>query len=620
MCGIAGVLDFDTNFELTREEIEGFVNPLRHRGPDGEQHHLTREENIYLWLAHRRLSIIDLTETGSQPMASYTGQSIIVFNGEIYNYRELRSELILHGRLFRSNSDTEVILNAFECWGIERALQKLDGMFAFAIYDKKERRLYLARDRFGKKPLYYYARGKQVIFSSDVRSFKAIRRIPLTIDPHALGYFFAELATPHENTIWCEVKKVAPASYMQFGEPGLVESKSFWRLKYSEDCTLGRKEIIEKTEFLLGQAVKKRLVADVEVSALLSGGIDSTLVVAKMAEHSSEPVKTYSVGFKEDRFNELPFARQVAEKFNTNHTELIIESRSLDNINDLILEFGEPFADSSMIPTYLMSKEISKNEKVVLGGDGGDELFGGYPSYHFTHKYDSLKQFSRLYPLAVALNKLYPSYRTDFLKQVLKQSSLPSFTLLNRHLGFEEDELKCLFNNEQFFKSLENEHTYIWNNHSSSSSALINVLSASLKTRLLNDYLVKVDRASMYASLEMRSPFLDRDLAEFTATLKPSQLFYRMGTKSILKEIAEKHFPKHFVHRNKMGFGVPLGSWFKGDLVYNLKDTILDRKQGLIDINYDFVEKILEEHTNGIVDHTHKLWSVYVFHIWANNQ
>jgi asparagine synthase (glutamine-hydrolysing) len=553
-------------------------------------------------------------------MISYSKQSIIVFNGEIYNYRELRNELIREGCHFKSNSDTEVILNAFECWGIEVMLRKLDGMFAFALYDKKAKRLLLARDRFGKKPLYYHVKGKQIIFSSDIRSFKAVNAISLTIDHHALGYFFAELATPQENTIWREVKKVKPASYILLDTSGYTQNKSFWHLQYTEDCTLGSKEIIERTEFLLTQAVKKRLVADVKVSALLSGGIDSTLIVAKMAEQSNNRIKTYSVGFNEDQFNELPFARQVADKFNTDHTELVIDTRSLGNIHDLILEYGEPFADSSMIPTYLMSKEISKNEKVVLGGDGGDELFGGYHSYYFASKYDVTKQFSSFYPLASALHRFYPSYRTEFLKRLLYQAKLPPFTLLNRQLGFDESELRTLFNNEVFFKSLENEHKLIWSKYACSSSALINVLSASLKTRLLNDYLVKVDRASMYASLEMRSPFLDKDLAEFTATLKPAQLFNGKGTKPILKGMAERYFAKDFVHRNKMGFGIPIGHWFRGDLIHNLKDVVLGGKQRLVDINYDYVEKILEEHTNGEVDHAHKLWSLYVFHVWANNQ
>jgi len=366
------------------------------------------------------------------------------------------------------------------------------------------------------------------------------------LDLHALGYYFAELSTPHEATIWKEIKKLKPGTYLKFESIGISLYKAYWELHYTEDCRLSRGEIIEKTEFLLNESVKKRLVADVHLSALLSGGIDSSLVVAKMAENTPGRVKTYSVGFKEELFNELPYARQVVNRFNTDHTELILDPKNLTNINELILEYGEPFADSSMIPTYLMSKEISKNEKVVLGGDGGDELFAGYYSYYFTHKFDKVKRFGFTYPFAEILSKVYPTYRTEFLKKLLEHTKHPAYTLLDRSFGFTEDDLQRLYPNQVFVESLKNEHQYIWKEFSpNSSSDLINVLSASLKTRLLNDYLVKVDRASMYASLEMRSPFLDKDLAEFAATLKPEQLFYKTGTKSILKEIAEFFSLRH---------------------------------------------------------------------------
>lgn len=619
MCGILGGVSFEGDFFPVQQELKEGSHFLTYRGPDDQGELLLETSRSKVSLAHRRLSIIDLSAKGHQPMISSSGRTIIVFNGEIYNYHLLRKELALQGYYFKSNSDTEVILNGFECWGIEKTLRKLDGMFSFALFDKQDDFLFLARDPFGKKPLYYLVDNNKIAFSSDIRSFKKITGISLTLNLHALGYFFAELSTPHEQTIWREVKKVKPGSFLRFGDGGISTYKTYWQLNYTEDCALDRHEIIEKTEFLLNESVKKRLVADVRVSALLSGGIDSSLVVAKMAENTTGRVKTYSIGFKEELFNELPYARQVAGKFNTDHTELIINPKDLDNVRQLILEYGEPFADSSMIPTYLMSREISRNEKVVLGGDGGDELFAGYYAYYFANKYDKVKQFGFAGPFAEMLHKVYPTYRTDLLTKLLLQAQYPPYTLLNRNFGFSENDLKSLFPDPCFVKALNNEHEYVWKEFSPHSrNDLINLLSASLKTRLLNDYLVKVDRASMYASLEMRTPFLDKDLAEFAATLKPQQLFHRTGTKSILKEISERYFSKEFTHRSKMGFGVPLGDWFRGDLINDLKEVLLGEKQKLVDFNYAFIEKVIDEHNHGEIDHTHRLWALYVFHVWAN--
>jgi asparagine synthase (glutamine-hydrolysing) len=619
MCGIVGGVSFNGNFFPTESELRAASDYLKYRGPDdrGELLHDTGSAKISF--AHRRLSIIDLSETGHQPMISISGRTIIVFNGEIYNYQSLKNELIGNGFHFKTQSDTEVILNSFECWGIDSTLKKLDGMFAFALFDLINNTLFLARDPFGKKPLYYFFQKNQIAFSSDIRSFNKIGGIEFSLDISAAGYFFSELSTPYQSTIWNEIKKVEPGSYLKFDEHGMLANNEYWQLNYSENCSLSQHEIYEKTGVLLREAVKKRLVADVKVSALLSGGIDSSLVVANMAENSSTRIKTYSVGFKEAPYNELDYARQVAKKFDTDHVELILYPGSLNNIKELILEYGEPFADSSMIPTYLMAKEISKTEKVVLGGDGGDELFAGYDSYDFAHKFDKFKKFSFAHPLSGVLKRLYPSYRIELLDRLLKQKKYPSYTLLDRNMGFSAIELGKLFSNRDFMASVQKEHEKIWMYASPNSChELINVLAVSTKTRLLNDYLVKVDRATMYSSLEMRSPFLDKNLAEFAATLRPDQLFFKMGPKSILKELARKYFSKEFVNRRKMGFSIPLGTWFRGDLLHDLKDVVLGGKQKRLDMDYQFIEQLIEEHSQGRIDHGHKLWALYVFHIWSN--
>jgi asparagine synthase (glutamine-hydrolysing) len=620
MCGIAGALLFDGGIELSDSICREYVAPLRHRGPDAEQQFsLQIGGNARLWLGHRRLSIIDLSASANQPMESSSGNSIIVFNGEIYNYKALRQQLASSGCTFQTQSDTEVILLAYEKWGLDQMLGKLDGMFAFALFDKRERALFLVRDRFGKKPLYYSIGNPHCcFFSSDIRSFSAIKNLQRTINPHALGYFFSELTTPRLDSIWNEIKKVPPASYLRFGKAGMQSAQTYWKLEYTADCSLSHRDIVSKSEFLLGNAVKKRLVADVPVSALLSGGIDSSLVVAKMSEHTN--AKTYSVGFKDDVYNELPFARTVAQKFGTNHTELIVEEASFDSVNDLILEYGEPFADSSMVPTHLMCREISKTEKVVLGGDGGDEFFGGYASYYFAHKMDQVKHLAAFYPAAKLLHKTYGSYRTNYLKELLRQARLPKHLLLNRNLGFSYDQLREILNDESFSDAADREHQRIWHEFAQSGKTAIQLMSASIQTRLLNDYLVKVDRASMFASLEMRSPFLDTELVEFAATLKPEQLFYKSEPKGILKSIAAKFFPVTFTHREKMGFSAPIGKWFRGNFAKNLQEVVLGGKQRIVDFNYGQFQSLLKEHMSGVADHGHKLWAMYVFHIWANKQ
>lgn len=619
MCGIAGVINYGEREILPRENWESFADPLKYRGPDGygEWHHADNLVSVSFF--HTRLSVIELSILGKQPMESASGNLVITFNGEIYNYQGLRDELLNRGFFFRSSSDTEVVLNAFECWGIRATLEKLDGMFAFAMFDKRNNSLVLARDRFGKKPLYFFAGNKALAFSSDIRSFRKILT-NLTVDLHSLGYYFAEQSTPQARSIWKEVDKVKPGAFVLSNEFNICDQKKYWDIEYTEDCRLSRGEIIEKVDSLLSNAVRKRLVADVNVSALLSGGIDSSLVVAKMAKQSAKRVRTYSVGFMEDNYNELPYARQVAKRFDTDHTEIVVGPSDLSGIDDLITEYGEPFADASMIPTYLMSREISKREKVVLTGDGGDELFAGYDSYYFAHKFDRFKKLGFAYSVAKMLSRVYPCYRTGFLEGLLRATKLPRYNLLNRNFSFNETDLQSLLPHRDFVNAMRVEHCYIWENFApNSSNDLINLMSASIKTRLLNDYLVKIDRASMYASLEMRSPFLDKDLAEFAATLKPSQLFHRSETKSILKAVSRKYFDEEFIQRKKMGFEIPIGTWIRVQNIGNFRERILGAKQKIVELDYQFIEKLLAEHLAGVANHTQKLWSLYVFHVWADN-
>ncbi len=617
MCGITGGIWWQGNANITQQTLQRMAQPMQFRGPDAEGLFIHQHQSVTLALAHKRLSIIDLSADGNQPMRSQSEQTIIVFNGEIYNYKPLRAELQQAGRTFRTHSDTEVLLEGFEQWGMEQLLAKIDGMFAFVLYDFATSTAYMARDRFGKKPLYYYQDNQQLIFSSDIRSFDALP-LPRTLNLHAFGYFLSELATPRYESIYQEIKRVPHAHFLTVNANGAT-TKQYWKLDYRTTCQLSRTEILDKTDELFTKAVEKRLVADVNVAAQLSGGIDSSLVVAKMAQLAGKPVATYSVGFDDEQYNELPFARQVAQRYATDHHELMMKPSDVSILHDVILEYGEPFADVSMLPSYLISKFISKTEKVVCGGDGGDELFSGYHSYYVTHKLEKVRGFAWASPLADLAAKVAPTYRTQFLARLLRLAKQPEWTLINRNMGFSPSELQQLAPDTPVVaQALEREHRDIWQHYEGVNESLLKkVLRASLDTRLLSDYLVKVDRATMYASLEMRSPFLDTHLAEFAMTLSSEQLMSPHGNKSVLKQLAERYLPHEVIYRNKKGFGVPIDSWFRKELRPQFEAVVLDGKQSLVKLNYDFIRQILERHAAG-EDHTHKLWALYVWHVWAN--
>lgn len=618
MCGIAAVVGTGSHV-LPEEAYHTFRAPLKFRGPDdkGMWHHRSGEH--YASLFHTRLSIIDLNSTGHQPMISPSGGTAIIYNGEIYNYKILRRELEERGRVFVSNSDTEVLLHGFELWGMEDLLKKIDGMFAFLLYDVADHRAYLARDRFGKKPLYYAQHQGALVVSSDIRSFYRVPSLNLTIDAHSAGYFFYEFSTPRTQSIWREIKKLPAAHYAVFADSHL-SMHPYWRLKHTESNRLSWNETVSKAEALLQAAVKKRLVADVPVAAQLSGGIDSSLVVAMMAACSGSKVKTYNVRFDDRTIDESPFARQVATRFGTEHTEVNVSAMDIEVIDQVIAEFGEPFADSSMLPTYQVCREIARHEKVVCGGDGGDELFGGYFINHFTHKLDQVKSMRWLHHVVRRLPLPRGAYRLDLLRDLLQSANRPAFELLHRHMGFSHAEMKAIFaGNTVMIDAMQSEHAEVWRqfgNVSPSGSCAINVLAAFLRTRLENDYLVKVDRASMFASLEMRSPFLDKDLAEFAATLRRSDLYATAGPKSVLKALASKYFSHDFVHRRKQGFGVPLNTWLRGFLRQRFVEVVFDNRQQLIPFHYQYVRDIFDKHQQG-EDHAEKLWPVYVFHRWA---
>jgi len=620
MCGIGGGISFSSTVFDSPDQRKAFAEPMQYRGPDAEGHWDSPSEGSApsISLLHKRLSIIDLSEGGNQPMHSVSGRSHIVLNGEIYNYQALKAELSDYP--FQSHSDTEVLLAGYEAWGLPTLLQKVKGMFAIALYDRQNQTLYLARDPFGKKPLYYLHRGDQLYFSSDLRSFNTL---PFTYTPdlHSIGYYFQELSSPRNHTPWQEIKKLPKGHWAAFSVQGL-DVQPYFQINFQVDPTLNYQDALDQTDALLTQAVERRLVADVSIGALLSGGIDSSLVVAKMAQVSSQPVNTYSVGFSEAAFNELPHAKQVAEKYGTNHTELMVSYEDMESAQELIWEYGEPFADLSMVPTYLVSKAVGKNHKVLLGGDGGDELFAGYYIHHLVAKLMKFKGLAFLQPLVKQLGRFSNLYQVQFLNTVLTAAREPSYKLLHRKMGIMPGQLALMMPDSQAaIQAADQEHQAVWEAFGNfKGDTMQQVISSTLHTRLVNDYLVKVDRASMYCSIEMRSPFMDVDLAHFAATLPTAYNTTPHGAKSLLRELSKKYLPTSLTSREKQGFSVPAQEWLKHELSSLWQETVLGGRQTLVPMNYEAVEAYYQDHHQGKGDHTLGLWALYAFHIWAQRQ
>jgi asparagine synthase (glutamine-hydrolysing) len=612
MCGIAGYLSLTTPFNGVNDQA--FHGPLKFRGPDHTGIREINQAALSGKLFHYRLSIIDLDSRSHQPMKSGSGKSEIVFNGEIYNYRALKSELMLAGIQFITNSDTEVILAGYEIWGMEKLLDKLDGMFAFTLVDFEAQSIFLARDPFGKKPLYYYwnPAEKKLVFSSDIRSFEHFP-ITLTLNENALAYYFCELSTPEHLSIYTGVAKIHPGSFHQFNMKG-EKITSYFTPDYRTKVKISRTEILEESERLLENAVKKRMLSDVGVSAFLSGGIDSSLVVALMAKNSAKPINTYTVGYSDQRFDESGFARKVAQKWNTNHTEILLDELSTAEIQQIFEECGEPFADSSILPSAIICKAISKHEKVALSGDGGDEIFGGYYEYYFASRLDKYRAKK---PLLKVLQALYKAgirtSKTKFANELFTYGfNLPEPMLLHRNnMGFHPDEVSRLLHTSN--PVISEEFDRIWKLVGSrADSVLGRVMSGSLHTRLVNDYLVKVDRASMMHSLEVRSPFLDKDLVKFAVQIPDTELIHQGIPKSITKDIAQKYLPKEDINRTKMGFGVPIGDWFKTRMKAELDQAVHAMPASM---DRALIQNYVTRHRNG-ENHTDKMVTLYAFYLW----
>jgi asparagine synthase (glutamine-hydrolysing) len=620
MCGIAGIINLRGR-NVAESDLLKMGSFLQYRGPD----------NYGIWchgnigLAHRRLSIIDLSDKGNQPMQDAEGIIKITFNGEIYNFLDVKKQLQKEGVIFNTDSDTEVIIYGYKVWGIEKMLQKIDGMFAFVICDLVKQEVFLCRDRFGKKPLYYSFYNDNCYFSSDIRSILPFISNP-ELDYDSVDYYFSEMSVPQPKTIWKNVKQIYRSSFIAIDlATAAYTTKEYWKLENAPKLSVSFEEAEKLVEETLTHAIVSRTIADVSVGCFLSGGIDSGLIVSLLAQNSSSRVKTFSIGFAEEEFNELPYAKKLADKYGTEHTEIIIKPDIENEINDLVKFFGEPFADSSAIPSYYVCREMSSYLKVALSGDGGDELFG-YSNYLFMQKADlfAKKYTSHLGKDAVTfISKLTSRLNSDSenygaINKFYKTKD--SGEGLLRGMSFLPEDKKELYKNRSLIDHAgfaSKEMKRVWTKYFSGSFADA-VFLGSMDTRLLNDYLVKVDRTSMRSSLEVRSPFLDKRLAELAFRLPNEYKLKGNDSKYILKILAQKHIDKDILKRKKQGFAIPLKHWLNVELKAMVdhhlsKERIM--KRGFF--NPYYVERIIKEHRNSIRDHTHKIWSLLWFELWC---
>jgi asparagine synthase (glutamine-hydrolysing) len=621
MCGIAGFVGKD-NFRDEHESmlvLDRMCRRIAHRGPDDQGMMVSGR----VALGMRRLAIIDLA-SGQQPMSGCADAVTIVFNGEIYNYRELQRELKERGHQFKTHSDTETILHAYEEYG-PQCVDRLRGMFAFALWDTRNQELFIARDRAGKKPLYYTLTTQgTLIFGSELKSLREQPEFRGGMSTEALDAYLTFGYVPDPLTIFNNVQKLPPGHHLTFGS-GRVRVEQYWDFPYSEPQSRpfqNEKDCIEELRILLDEAVRLRLVADVPLGAFLSGGIDSSTVVGLMAQHSSKPVKTFSIGFHEDRYNELKYARLAAKQFGTEHHEFVVTPDICDVVDELAWHFDEPFADSSAIPTYIVSKLAREFVTVVLSGDGGDELFGGYTRYAVDRKRSGFGRLPRslrhglMQPLGRNLphgawgrNYLYVM-AFEPLDRYIEDISI--FTRLNKPSLYTSDFRQRLGATEAASRFRE------YAQLSRSADALDPLLYLDSKTYLPGDILTKVDRMSMAASLEVRVPLLDHKLIEFVCTRIPASMKMKgLETKHIFKRAVREIVPVEILNRPKQGFGVPIDQWINDQLRDRVRGTLTEprtQQRGYIEPRY--VNLLLDEHERGRRDHATELWALFMLELW----
>ena len=627
MCGIVGILDTRGRSEIARDLVARMNESQHHRGPDEGGTHFEPG----LGLGHRRLSIIDLA-TGQQPLFNEDGSVVVVFNGEIYNFQELIPELVACGHAFRTRSDTEVIVHAWEQWG-EDCVKRFRGMFAFALWDRNRETLFLARDRLGVKPLFYaLLPNGELAFGSELKSLLMHPGLARTIDPFAVEEYCALGYVPEPRTIFAGALKLPPAHTLcvKRGAP-LTGPKAYWDVRFTLDAKLDERTATDELLARLRESVRLRLISEVPLGAFLSGGVDSSAVVAMMAGISPDPVNTCSIAFTEPGFDESGFARAVAERYRTRHYSETVESDDFGLIDTLANLYDEPYADSSAIPTYRVCQLARKHVTVALSGDGGDESFAGYRRYRLHVMEERMRASLPLglrRPVFGLLGRVFP--KADWAPRVFRAKS--TFEALAR------DSVEAYFHSmsilrdgmrrELFSNTFKAElggygAAEVFHRHARSAGtddplALVQYLD--LKTYLVGDINTKVDRASMAHSLEVREPLMDHPLVEWLATLPASLKVRGQEGKYLLKNAMEPYLPHEVMYRPKMGFAVPLARWFRGPLRARVRESLLGERLAATGyFNPSFLKRLVDEHQSGLRDYSAPIWTLLMFDGFLRN-
>ena len=622
MCGICGKLVFKDSIPAS-DSIRAMCKTIVHRGPN--------DEGIFtaphIGLGQRRLSIIDLATSACPPLSNEDNTIHLVFNGEIYNFLTLRNQLQLKGHQFVTQTDTEVIIHLYEEEGVA-CLQKLRGMFAFALWDQRQELLFCARDRMGKKPFCYTLTSKSFVFGSEIKAITIDPDVSISPDYHAIDQYLTYQFVPSPLTAFKGIKRLGPGEYLTCDINGKVKTQRYWEPPLSEKTILPQEEIEAELIHRLRESVRIRMISDVPLGAFLSGGIDSAIIVALMAQESAQPVKTFSIGFDEEAFNELPYARLIAERYGTEHHEMIVKPNAAEILPILVRHYNEPFADSSAVPTYYVSKMTSKYVTVALSGDGGDESFAGYQNYAAINnwgKWDVLPYSLRKILAECGRGLLYSFPKNNnashirrglamFGAQNVKSRRLQYGTIL-------KPEEKRFAYTPLFWELLSKPIippdpliNYSWEEDM---DALDWLMRHDQNFYLPDCLMVKTDIASMANSLEVRSPFLDHEFVEFASTIPSSMKRNKSGGKIILKHAFKEMLPNEILNKPKTGFSLPIAKWFRNDLAPILKDILLDKtsaQRGLFDLN--MIKKMIDEHIEGRRDWSNRLWAFLFLELW----
>lgn len=622
MCGLAGCFSINnSNFPDARGRIlQSMIGVISHRGPD--------DSSIYedgpIGLAHARLAVIDLSSAGRQPMSTNDGRLTICLNGEIYNFKELRAQLVREGYRFRSQTDTEVVLNGFDFWG-PSVFSKLRGMFAIALWEKNFSRLTLARDRLGEKPLFYAEHAGHVLFGSEVKSILAFPGFPREENLESINHYLTFQYVPSPYCAFNGIKKIEPATYLTIDLSGGIQRHAYWNLPAPDEAKpRPAVEIQKELLSLLDESVRLRMVSDVPIGAFLSGGVDSSSVVALMCRQSTQPIKTFCVGFEESTYDERQYARQVSERYGTDHHELILKPNALNILPKLAWHYGEPFADPSALATFSLAEYARRQVTVALNGDGGDESFLGYDRYQRCHQTEWVNKHPRIFrTLASKIERRIPaSLDRRRIVRIARRALLLMSERDSQRYGpsimyfSDQDKLDGYDTRLKPYltpSSLDLLDPYFLEARSHVGGAAW----ADIHTYLPDDLLVKVDIATMAHGLEARPPFLDHVFMEWAASIPVAQKMQRGVLKSLLKSAMEPYLPHEILYRKKMGFGVPIDNWLKTGLREYAYDVLLSQRakqRGLI--KADYVRRLLDEHCSGIRLHHTRIWSLLMLEMW----